>query len=391
MIRLAWRQFRAEGAIGLGVLVVVAVVLAATGPHLMDVYRSTPHQVLTTDPRLQNALAALVLIVPALVGVFFGAPLVARELEAGTYRLAWTQSVTRVRWLAVKLALVGLASSLLVGGLSLMVAWWANPINIVNADRFTPANFGVSGIVPFGYALFAFALGATTGIPFRRTLPAMATTLVGFVGVRLAVTFWIRRPLRRTARQGLRHPADRWVRFLDVAFWGGPGLRAGAEHPERLGALDHRRRPGGSSAHQSVLAQGVSDTRQWPSVGACDHQGPPGLVDPALHHGHLGEVPRRRHLPAGEPLLAVPDRRDGVVRGAGLGPGRRQRLVDPAAADVTGARFTDGPQGGRTGFSSRAFTMEAWDTTATHRRRDWRPGDAGSGPSPPSSARPGWP
>ncbi len=104
MIRLAWRQFRAEGSIGLGVLVVVAVVLAATGPHLMDVYRSTPHQVLTTDPRLQNALAALVLIVPALVGVFFGAPLVARELEAGTYRLAWTQSVTRVRWLAVKLA-----------------------------------------------------------------------------------------------------------------------------------------------------------------------------------------------------------------------------------------------------------------------------------------------
>jgi hypothetical protein len=193
MIRLAWRQFRAEAAIGLGVLVVVAVVLAATGPHLMDVYRSTPHQVLTTDPRLQAALAALVLIVPALVGVFFGAPLVARELEAGTYRLAWTQSVTRVRWLAVKLALVGLASSLLVGGLSLMVAWWANPINIVNADRFTPANFGVSGIMPFGYALFAFALGATTGILFRRTLPAMATTLVGYVAVRLVVTFDIRR------------------------------------------------------------------------------------------------------------------------------------------------------------------------------------------------------
>jgi hypothetical protein len=193
MIRFAWRQFRAEAVIALGALLVVAVVLVVTGPHLMDVYRSTPQQVLTTDPRLQTALAALVLIVPALVGVFFGAPLVARELETGTYRLAWTQSVTRVRWLAVKLALVGLASSLLVGGLSLMVAWWANPINIVNADRFTPANFGVSGIVPFGYALFAFALGATTGIFFRRTLPAMATTLVGYVAVRLVVTFGIRR------------------------------------------------------------------------------------------------------------------------------------------------------------------------------------------------------
>lgn len=193
MIRLAWRQFRTEAAAGLAVLVVVAVVLAVTGPHLMDVYRSTPHQVLTTDRNLQAALAALVLVVPALVGVFLGAPLVARELEAGTHRLAWTQSVTRVRWLAVKLAFVGLASSLLAGGLSLMVAWWANPINIVNADRFTPANFGVSGIVPFGYALFAFALGATTGILFRRTLPAMATTLVGYIAAREVVTFGIRR------------------------------------------------------------------------------------------------------------------------------------------------------------------------------------------------------
>ncbi len=193
MIRFTWRQFRAEAFIALGALVVVAVVLAATGPHLVDVFRSTPQHVLTADPRLQAALSALVLVVPALVGVFFGAPLVARELETGTYRLAWTQSVTRVRWLAVKLVFVGLASSLLVGGLGLMVAWWANPINIVNADRFSPASFGVSGIVPFGYALFAFALGATTGILFRRTLPAMATTLVGYIVVRLVVTFDIRR------------------------------------------------------------------------------------------------------------------------------------------------------------------------------------------------------
>lgn len=192
MIRLAWRQFRAEAVVGLGALVVVAVVLAVTGPHLVDVYRTTPSQVTSTDQRLQTALFALLLIVPALVGVFFGAPLVARELEAGTYRLAWTQSVTRVRWLAVKLAFVGLASSLLAGGLSLIVAWWDNPINIVNQNRFSPANFGMFGIVPFGYALFAFALGAITGLLFRRTLPAMATTIVGYVAARSAVTFWLR-------------------------------------------------------------------------------------------------------------------------------------------------------------------------------------------------------
>jgi hypothetical protein len=59
-------------------------------------------------------------------------------------------------------------------------------------EQFSPANFGVFGIVPFGYALFAFALAATTGLLFRRTLPAMATTIVAYVGARLAATYWVR-------------------------------------------------------------------------------------------------------------------------------------------------------------------------------------------------------
>jgi hypothetical protein len=206
MIRLAWRQFRAEASVGIGALVVVAVVLAVTGPHLVDVYRASPNQVTGTDKALQTALVPVLLIAPALVGVFFGAPLIARELESGTFRLAWTQGVTRARWLTVKLALVGLASSVLAGTLSLMVAWWANPINIVNQNRFSPALFGIFGIAPFGYALFAFALGATTGILFRKTLPAMATTVAAFVGVRLAVTYWIRphfqSPLTKSLKLG---------------------------------------------------------------------------------------------------------------------------------------------------------------------------------------------
>ena len=40
---------------------------------------------------------------PALIGAFWGAPLITREFEAGTFRLAWNQSVTRARWLAIKL------------------------------------------------------------------------------------------------------------------------------------------------------------------------------------------------------------------------------------------------------------------------------------------------
>ncbi len=192
MTRLAWRQFRSEAVVALGALAVVAIVLGVTGPHLVHVDDTEPSQVTNTYHTLQAAVAALLLVVPALLGIFFGAPLVARELETGTFRLAWTQSVSRSRWLLAKFALVGLAASVIAGGLSLMAAWWANPVNVVEQDRFSPANFGMFGIVPFGYALFAFALGATAGLLFRRTIPAMVTTLVGYVAARYAATYWIR-------------------------------------------------------------------------------------------------------------------------------------------------------------------------------------------------------
>jgi hypothetical protein len=124
--------------------------------------------------------------------MFWGAPLIAHELETGTFRLAWTQSVSRLRWLLVKLGLVGLASMVAAGLLSLMVTWWSSPIDMVNQNRFSPSSFALHGFVPAGYAIFAFALAATVGLLVRRTLPAMAITLAGFIGARLAVTYWIR-------------------------------------------------------------------------------------------------------------------------------------------------------------------------------------------------------
>lgn len=70
----------------------------------------------------------IILLAPAVIGLFWGAPLIARELETGTAALAWNQSVTRTRWLAVKLAVGGLAAMAVTEGLSLMQAWWAAPI-----------------------------------------------------------------------------------------------------------------------------------------------------------------------------------------------------------------------------------------------------------------------
>jgi len=149
-------------------------------------------------PALYFLGAGVLLIAPGLIGIFWGAPLVTRELEAGTFRLVWNQSVTRTRWMAVKLALTGLAAMATAGLLSLMITWWASPIDRTLAmdgghttafDRLDPLMFGARGITPIGYAAFAFVLGVTAGVLIRRTLPAIFTALTGYIAV-LFLVVW---------------------------------------------------------------------------------------------------------------------------------------------------------------------------------------------------------
>jgi hypothetical protein len=222
MIWLTWRQFRAQAIAGAAVLAVLAIALAVTGLHLAHLYAGSglatcqahgdcgrlvsafAGQVKASgDTTLFNLSIGLLLVAPALIGVFWGAPLVAREIEAGTFRLAWNQSVTRTRWLAVKLGLIGLASMATAGLASLMVTWWASPIDrasvlptgrggIPGFNRFAPFLFDARGIAPIGYAAFAFALGITVGVLIRRTVPAMAITLAVFAAVQIVMPLVVR-------------------------------------------------------------------------------------------------------------------------------------------------------------------------------------------------------
>jgi hypothetical protein len=202
MIWLAWRQFRTQAYVAAGVLALVAVAFLVTGPGLVHAYDTsvltcTAHgdcsSVLANfaaRDHLLRDLALAVILVPALLGLFWGAPLIAREMENGTFRLAWTQSVTRSRWTATKLC-VGAFACLAVAGLfSLMVTWWSSPFDTINNDPFS--YFDLRDIVPVGYAAFAFTLGVTMGVLIRRTLPAMVATLVAFAAVRVALTQWVR-------------------------------------------------------------------------------------------------------------------------------------------------------------------------------------------------------
>jgi hypothetical protein len=214
MIRLTWRQFRTQAVVAGAGLVIVAIVAAITGPHLVHLYDTTmanctrrgdcssaATSFLLNDSSLRTWLGIVVIVVPGLIGLFWGAPLVAREIEGGTFRLVWTQSVTRTRWLTIKLGLLAVTTLVVVGLLSLMVTWWASPLDRAAMNPF--GSFDQRDIVPLGYSAFALALGVTAGLLIRRTLPAMAVTLVAFVTARLTFIHFLRPHLFTGVRQVL--------------------------------------------------------------------------------------------------------------------------------------------------------------------------------------------
>ncbi len=202
MTWLSWRQLRAQVLAVYLVVVAAAAVLAVTGPRLARLAADAPsvYDLLTGADLWQfyGGLSAVALA-PAAIGAFWGAPLVARELETGTVRLVWNQSVTPTHWLLVKLATAAAATTVGVGVLSAAVTWWSGPLDGTTSAtrgglpaRLTPIAFAMRGVAPVGYAVFALVLGVAVGIVLRRTVPAMAVTLVLYAAVQLAVPGWVR-------------------------------------------------------------------------------------------------------------------------------------------------------------------------------------------------------
>ena len=129
MIWLSWRQLRGQALAAAVAVGAAAIVLAVTGPHLANLTGNVFDQLTPNDRRLYWAATIVVAMAPALIGAFWGAPLVARELEAGTHRLVWNQSVTRTRWLATRAGLTVLAAAAAMGVLVLAVTWWTAPLD----------------------------------------------------------------------------------------------------------------------------------------------------------------------------------------------------------------------------------------------------------------------
>ena len=194
MTWLTWRQFRMPALSVFAGLLVIAVVLAITGPDLVGRTNFTDQ-----DTLFVGTILALYLL-PAVIGVFWGVPMITRELESGTHSLVWNQTVTRKRWLATKLGFGLLAAMVAAGLLGWAVSWWASPIDALSAvdtdrgamARIAPAVFGARGIVPIGYAAFALVLGVAAGMVLKRTVAAMAVTLVTLAAVLILVPNFVR-------------------------------------------------------------------------------------------------------------------------------------------------------------------------------------------------------
>lgn len=264
MAWVTWRQHRSQLIAAAGLLVALAA--AAFGGRL-PVQAAYHHDSLSAClppaarsgcdiivPRFlgqfngwATAVRALA-VLPVLAGLFVGAPLIARELEQGTHRFAWTQGVTRRRWLLSKTAVLALATVVAGGAASAIVMWWRGPFDALQG-RIGPSSFDIEGVVVPAYALFALALGVLAGIVFRRTVAAMTSTLVAFAAVRFLVLEFVRprflAPLHRTVvASGSGRRVGDWVLNNTLVDGGGRQITAGREdlavlHAQQAGIDPH--------------------------------------------------------------------------------------------------------------------------------------------------------
>jgi len=212
MAWVTWRQHRsalAGVAVFLGVL---AVWVWRTGLGLHHAYAAAT----ACHPASSLACGALVSrfngmdgflapgwvlqAVPVLIGAFAGAPVLARELETGTFRYAWTQGFGRWRWTLAKLVLLAVVVAAAAGAFSLLLSWYYQPyfgagnqdLGLSEASPLTGGLFDLRGVAFAAWTLAAFAIGALAGMLIRRVVPAIAATLALYAGLAVAAGMYLR-------------------------------------------------------------------------------------------------------------------------------------------------------------------------------------------------------
>jgi hypothetical protein len=140
-----------------------------------------------------QTVSSLLFAIPVLLGAFAGAPLLARELESGTFRFAWTQGAGRTRWTVSTLALPAIILVAATGAFTAIFWWYFRPfLADGQVSEMLPLGFALLGVAFAAWTLLAYSLAAFLGTLFRRTLPAMAVTLVGYIVLAMATALAIR-------------------------------------------------------------------------------------------------------------------------------------------------------------------------------------------------------
>jgi len=250
VIWVSWRQQRTETLIAGAIIAVLAAVLVPTGITMADAFDrdglaacigqnasegcGRAIQAFLVRYEWLDNLTSWFTLVPGLIGVLLAASFVL-ELENGTYRLAWTQSITRRRWIVTRLGAC-IAAALVAGiAMTLLVTWWRTPI-VDLRGRMESGVFDFEGTVTAGYVLFALGLALAVGAVWRRTVPALIVAFIGYVAARVFVDTWLRQrfqaPLSGTWRESfdggappesLRHawvleqyPSDKLGRHVEI-------------------------------------------------------------------------------------------------------------------------------------------------------------------------------
>jgi ABC-type transport system involved in multi-copper enzyme maturation permease subunit len=228
MAWVTWRQHRfALGGVAM-LLSGLALYLWLTGLQMHHAYATVAachpassyacqNQVINFDSAYgatAQTVATLVMAVPILIGAFVGAPVLARELETGTFRYAWTLGVGRRRWTLAKLVPLAVTLAVATGLFSLLFSWYYQPLFADgNSIPLDPSLFGLRWVAYAAWTLAAFAIGALAGLLIRRVVPAIAATLAACTGLTFATGLYLQQhymaPL--IGRNLFTPPASAWI------------------------------------------------------------------------------------------------------------------------------------------------------------------------------------
>jgi hypothetical protein len=186
---------------------------------------------------------------PALIGAFIGAPLLARELETGTFRYAWTQAFGRWRWALAKLVALAVTLTAASAALSVLVAWYYTPYFAVGNQRrlldqaspFDGGLFDLRGVTFAAWTLTAFSIGSLAGVLIRRVVPAIVATLAAYTALAVVAASVLRQRYRAPlVTHSSSVPGSAWV----TSRWWTKGGRVMFTGRPPAALLDHLCAPG---------------------------------------------------------------------------------------------------------------------------------------------------